>query len=70
MPTTRTEYAVRYTAWRYGAPKVVVTETDLPADRDEARWRMEAIRAEQADHRALPVDAEIVTRTVTTTEWA
>jgi hypothetical protein len=69
--TTRTEYGVRYTGYRHGQGKTKTVVEPLDAiNRDEAEQAEAATREWQAATEGeLPVDAEIVTRTITTTEW-
>lgn len=68
---TRTEYAVRYTDIRNGKATPVVTETDEPTERERAESLVGLNRTYQASTEGkLPVDAHLVTRTVTITDWA
>lgn len=70
--TTRTEYGVRYTGYRHGQGKTKTVVEPLDAiNRKEAEQARDATRNWQtASEGELPVDAEIVTRTVTATDWA
>jgi len=68
--TTRTEYAVQHTGRRCGA-NVQLTDTLIdPTSREQAEQVRDHILGVQAENDHLPIDAVIVTRTVTTTEWA
>ena len=65
---TRTEYAVRYTGRQYGKPAVLV-ETPLdPTDRAAAIFKLEHVVGVQRES-GIAVDAELVTRTITVTDW-
>ncbi len=66
---TRTEYAVRYTGYCQGMTAVIVEPLDATSH-GEAEKSRDATREWQATTEGnLPVDAEIVTRTITTTDW-
>jgi hypothetical protein len=68
MATTRTEYAVRYTEQADSPPTIDAAFPDA-TDRGRADKTLVLAKIWQAKH-GLPVDAEIVTRTITTTDWA
>ncbi|MER7126691.1 hypothetical protein [Micrococcus luteus] len=68
-PEIVTEYAVRYTGYRHGQLAEVISRNPhhptngiaaLAATQEQRRW--------QTDHR-IAADAELVTRTITTTPW-
>lgn len=70
--TTVTEYAIRYTGFKHGKIRTLVEELYDPTDYQEAKRVVEHTRSWQADadkRLKLAVDAEIVTRTVTASDW-
>jgi hypothetical protein len=72
MTSTRTEYAVRYTGTQYGRTRVLVDEPTDPTDHQAALRLLDHTLAWQAaaDKRLKqPVDAQLVTRTVRTSDW-
>lgn len=67
MIETRTEYAVRYTEHRDGTKGLDVCTADR-TDLSLAQVLLANVREWQANAN-LPADAELVTRTITTSGW-
>lgn len=68
MATTVTEYAVRYTE-QFGSPPTIDAHQLDRTDLGRAEKLLAKVRAWQAEH-GMPSDAQMVTRTITTTDWA
>jgi hypothetical protein len=69
MPTTHTEYAVRYTVTQYGKPAVIVEEALRSEDPRAAEPILRAALSLQ-DKLGIDRDAVIVSRTVAVSDWA
>jgi hypothetical protein len=68
MPDIRTEYAVQYTE-RLDSPPTVDAHQRDRTDLGRAEKLLAKVQAWQAEH-GMPADAQMVTRTITTTDWA
>lgn len=69
MSETRTEYAVKSTQTRHGRRQAIIEP--IPGHETDRAWNEQAVKQEREWQASvgLTPDAELVTRTVTVTEW-